>query len=174
MNQKIDNRTTSGFLAIVSPFFQVLTFQCVSLLWKFNKGRKLSSKIVSYFNTEKYGNMTVKCIALYRFSVYFEATEATKACEIVAASYTDAVGISLWIISCAFAAGDSDKDTKSENYKRRKEFAVEINVPVSKEFYQERFFHLRSVSETFAVRKISLFSQVDTEYPIDRIWEISS
>lgn len=69
----------------------------------------------------------------------------------------------------AFAAGDSDKDTKSENYKRRKEFAVEINVPVSKEFYQERFFYLRSVSETFAVKKISLFSQVDTEYPIDRI-----
>ena len=99
MNQKIDNRTTSGFLAIVSPFFQVLTFQCVSLLWKFNKGRKLSSKIVSYFNTEKYGNMTVKCIALYRFSVYFEATEASKVCEIVAASYKDAVGTSLWIIS---------------------------------------------------------------------------
>ena len=28
------------------------------------------------------------------------------------------------------------------------------------------FFYLRSVSETFAVRKISLFSQVETEYPI--------
>lgn len=46
---------------------------------------------------------------------------------------------------------------------------MEITVPISKEFYQERFFNLRSVSETFAVRKISLFSQVDTEYPIDRI-----
>ena len=32
MNQKVNNRTTSGLLAIVSPFFQVLTFQCLSLL----------------------------------------------------------------------------------------------------------------------------------------------
>ena len=46
---------------------------------------------------------------------------------------------------------------------------MEINMPVSKEFYQRRFFYSRSVSEIFAVKKISLFSQVDTEYPIDRI-----
>ena len=46
---------------------------------------------------------------------------------------------------------------------------MKITVPISKKFYQELFFYLRLVSETFAVRKISLFSQVDTEYPMDRI-----
>ena len=174
MNQTINNRTTSGFLAIVSPFFQVLTFQCVSLLWKFNKGRKLSSKIVSYFNTEKYGNMTVKCIALYRFSVYFEATEASKVCEIVAASYKDAVGTSLWIISWPLPLETLIKIQNQGIINEGRSLPWKSMCLLVKNSTKSDFFYLRSVSETFAVKKILLFSQVDTEYPIDRIWEISS
>ena len=39
--------------------------------------------------------MTVECIALFRFSFYFEVTEATTTCENVATSDKDAVVTSL-------------------------------------------------------------------------------
>ena len=64
--------------------------------------------------------MTVECIALFRFSFYFEVTEATTTCENVATSDKDAVVTSLWI--------------------HFKEYSVEITVSISNDFYQEPFF----------------------------------
>ena len=68
--------------------------------------------------------MTVECIALYRFSVYFEATEATTVhlVKLWWLVIKTLLALDYEFISCAFAAGDSDiKDTKSEKDKRRKE-----------------------------------------------------
>ena len=68
--------------------------------------------------------MTVECIALYRFSVYFEVTEATTVhlVKLWWLVIKTLLALDYEFISCAFAAGDSDiKDTKSENDKRRKE-----------------------------------------------------
>ena len=59
-------------------------------------------------------------------------------------------------ISCVFAAGDSYKDTKSGNEKRRNGLA-EVIVPVSKEFSKGgSYLYLGSFTETFAVTKIIL------------------
>ena len=68
--------------------------------------------------------MTVECIALYRFSVYFEDTEATtvQLVKLWCLVIKTLLALAYEFISCAFA--------------------VKITVPISKEFYQELFFFI--------------------------------